>query len=73
LAKRRVNSAEEYVFKKGIELNRVLVKQGFGEKKLINKCDDKSSCDEVAHQLNRRTNLFLSIDNGLVIANNTQK
>ena len=73
LAKRRVNSAEEYVFKKGIELNRVLVKQGFGEKQLINKCDDKSSCDEAAHQLNRRTNLFLSIDNGLVIANNTQK
>ncbi len=64
LAENRVNAAEDYIFSKGVGVNRLADKQSYGEYELINDCADQDTCDEVAHQLNRRTNIFLSIDKG---------
>lgn len=53
LSERRANAALEYLVAKGVDSNRI-VANGYGESKLINKCNDEVACSEAAHKENRR-------------------
>ncbi|MCF8236729.1 MAG: OmpA family protein [Saprospiraceae bacterium] len=54
LSQRRAQSAINYLQEKGIDVNRLIAK-GYGERQLVNKCDDGVRCKEEEHQMNRRT------------------
>ncbi len=54
LSTKRANSALEYLISKGIPRSRA-TSRGFGETSLLNDCQDKSSCTDDEHELNRRT------------------
>ena len=45
-----------YVVKNGIDAARIRGK-GYGEKKLLNRCNNIVKCSETEHQLNRRTEI----------------
>lgn len=54
LSQDRAQSCVDYLISKGISEKR-LVPKGYGEEKLLNKCDDGVKCSEEEHQINRRT------------------
>lgn len=54
LTKRRAKAAFEYIRSKGIDPLRVGY-EGFGETRLLNKCDDGVECSEAEHAVNMRT------------------
>lgn len=54
LSQKRAQSAVDYIVSKGISKDRIYAK-GYGEAKLLNKCDDGVKCTEEEHQWNRRT------------------
>jgi len=54
LSQRRAESVVNWLTKRGIQRDR-LVAVGYGEKQLLNECDDGVPCTEEQHQLNRRT------------------
>jgi outer membrane protein OmpA-like peptidoglycan-associated protein len=60
LSQKRAESAVEYIIKKGkIPQNRISAK-GYGETKLLNKCDDGVACSELEHAMNRRTEIRIT-------------
>jgi outer membrane protein OmpA-like peptidoglycan-associated protein len=60
LSQKRAESAVEYIIKKGkIPSNRITAK-GYGETKLLNKCDDGVACTELEHAMNRRTEIRIT-------------
>lgn len=60
LSQKRAESAVEYIIKKGkIPQNRISAK-GYGETKLLNKCDDGVTCSEIEHAMNRRTEIRIT-------------
>ncbi len=58
LSQRRAESTVAYMISKGIAADR-LEKEGFGESKLINECDNNTKCSEEKHQLNRRSEFII--------------
>ena len=54
LSQRRAQSAIDYLQQRGIDPKRLIAK-GYGERQLVNRCDDGVKCSEEEHQLNRRT------------------
>ncbi|HRI58674.1 MAG TPA: OmpA family protein [Saprospiraceae bacterium] len=54
LSQRRADWVVNWLVRNGIALER-LTGRGYGETKLVNKCDDGVECTEAEHQLNRRT------------------
>lgn len=54
LSERRVNTTVGYLLKKGIAQNR-LEGHAYGEKDLLNECDDHTYCPESKHKVNRRS------------------
>lgn len=54
LSEIRLQSTLEYLFKNGIQPNRV-VGEAYGEEKLVNECDDHTKCSETKHKQNRRS------------------
>ena len=54
LSQRRAQSAIDYLQDKGIDVKRLIAK-GYGERQLVNHCDDGVKCSDEEHQLNRRT------------------
>lgn len=54
LSQRRAQSAADYIISKGTPKKRVVVK-GYGETKLLNKCNNTTECSDKEHQENRRT------------------
>ncbi len=54
LSQRRAKSSREYIISRGISENRIYG-QGYGESQLTNECEDGVDCNEIKHQLNRRT------------------
>lgn len=56
LSEKRAKSAVDYLISKGIEASRLKAK-GYGETKLLNKCDDGVTCTDEEHQMNRRTEI----------------
>lgn len=60
LSQKRAHIAVEYILKKGeIPQNRISAK-GYGETKLLNKCDDGVICSELEHAINRRTEIRIT-------------
>lgn len=60
LSQKRAESAVEYIIKKGkIPPNRITAK-GYGETKLLNKCNDGVACSEIEHAMNRRTEIRIT-------------
>ena len=58
LSERRAQSVVNYLISKGIN-NSLLVANGFGERRLKNRCADGVSCTEREHAANRRTEFRL--------------
>ena len=56
LSERRLKSTLDYLFKNGVENNRIDGK-AFGEEKLVNECDNNTKCSEVKHAKNRRSEI----------------
>ena len=60
LSQKRAEAAVEYIIKKGkIPQNKITAK-GYGETKLLNKCDDGIVCSELEHSMNRRTEIRIT-------------
>jgi len=58
LSQKRAESTVDYMVSKGISRNR-LEGEGFGEKQLLNECDDGVPCSREKHQLNRRSEFII--------------
>lgn len=58
LSQKRAESTVKYMVSKGIARDR-LDGEGFGEKLLLNECDDGVSCSKEKHQLNRRSEFII--------------
>ncbi|PHQ57410.1 MAG: flagellar motor protein MotB [Lutibacter sp.] len=58
LSDRRAKRGMEYLLSKGINLNRIST-ESYGETQLVNNCTNNSTCTEVEHQLNRRTDFII--------------
>ena len=54
LSKKRAQTAVDYLVKKGISRSR-LKATGYGETRLLNKCEDGVECTDAEHKVNRRT------------------
>lgn len=54
LSKKRALSARQFLLKQGVQPDQIIAK-GYGETKLINRCDDGVECTEDEHFANRRT------------------
>lgn len=59
LSANRAKSAKEYLIGKGIAANRIQA-VGYGESRPRNKCKDGVNCSEYEHQVNRRTEVFVT-------------
>ena len=59
LSLKRAQATFKYLVSNGVESSRISESQGYGEKNLINNCDDASKCSEEQHQLNRRTQFIV--------------
>ncbi|UOY07392.1 OmpA family protein [Muricauda sp. SCSIO 64092] len=58
LSQQRAESTVDYMVSKGISRDR-LEGEGFGEKLLLNECDDGIRCSREKHQLNRRSEFII--------------
>lgn len=54
LSQNRAQSCVNYLIAKGVNKENIIAK-GYGERQLLNKCDDGINCSEEEHQENRRT------------------
>lgn len=63
LSQLRAESAVRYIVSRGVDINRIAAR-GYGETKLLNRCNDGVPCSEEAHQLNRRTE-FRVLETGM--------
>jgi len=59
LSQKRAESAVAYIVANGVPAPRISAK-GYGETQLVNRCRNGVSCDEAAHQQNRRTELRIT-------------
>lgn len=56
LSTKRAKAAVAYIVKQGVNSKRIIA-AGYGESKLVNKCQDGTPCSEEEHQQNRRTEI----------------
>jgi outer membrane protein OmpA-like peptidoglycan-associated protein len=61
LSQRRVDKTKEYLIASGIAPER-LVAEAYGERKLLNECDDDTYCPEEKHRINRRSEFLIIHD-----------
>ncbi|MCF6279223.1 MAG: OmpA family protein [Flavobacteriaceae bacterium] len=59
LSSLRAISTFEYIVLQGINAERIIRFEGFGESQLVNKCSDNVKCSDEEHQLNRRTEFVI--------------
>lgn len=61
LSDRRAKSTRDYIISRGIVSSRIIDARGFGEDRLLNRCDDTnaSKCTEEEHQKNRRSYFYI--------------
>jgi outer membrane protein OmpA-like peptidoglycan-associated protein len=59
LSERRAQSSRQYLVAQGIAADRIIAK-GFGERQLVNHCNDNAECSEEEHQMNRRTEFIIT-------------
>ncbi|MCL5128078.1 OmpA family protein [Algibacter sp. L4_22] len=60
LSIKRSKSTYDYLIKNGVDKNRIISYDGYGEERLVNNCDGSIKCTEAQHQLNRRTEFIVS-------------
>ena len=58
LSRRRVQSVSNFINSNFPEFNATRILNHVGERNLINECSDGSDCDEYAHYLNRRVEIW---------------
>ncbi len=58
LSDKRAKATIKYLISQGIDASRISGK-GYGEKQLINNCDNSSNCSQEQHQLNRRSEFIV--------------
>ena len=58
LSQKRAESTVNYMISKGISADR-LSKEGFGETRLVNQCEDGVRCSSIEHELNRRSEFII--------------
>ena len=58
LSERRVYKTRDYLLSKGISDSK-LTTESFGERKLLNECDDTTYCPEEKHAVNRRSEFVI--------------
>ena len=58
LSNRRAKFTLQWKLNHGIDASRINGK-GYGETKLVNKCENGVKCSEADHQLNRRTEFII--------------
>jgi outer membrane protein OmpA-like peptidoglycan-associated protein/tetratricopeptide (TPR) repeat protein len=58
LSNKRAKSAAKYISSRITSPSRI-TSRGYGESKLVNDCDCRSSCSDESHQLNRRTEFII--------------
>lgn len=61
LSDRRAKSTRDFIISRGISSSRIVSAIGFGEDRLLNRCDDanKHKCSEEEHQKNRRSYFYI--------------
>ena len=59
LSTNRAKSTYDYLISKGVNPSNIIELKGYGERRLINDCEDGQGCEEKAHQLNRRTEFIV--------------
>ncbi|PWH81914.1 flagellar motor protein MotB [Algibacter marinivivus] len=59
LSTNRAKSTYDYLISKGVNPSSIIEYKGYGERKLINDCEDGQKCTEEQHQLNRRTQFIV--------------
>ncbi len=59
LSQKRAESAVRYIIFHGIDPTRITAR-GYGESRLVNRCDDGVKCTEEEHQMNRRTEFTIT-------------
>ena len=59
LSDKRAKSTRDYIISQGIEADRIESATGYGESRLINKCNGTVSCTETEHVLNRRSEFII--------------
>lgn len=64
LSQKRAKAAVDYLITKGINKSR-LIAIGYGETRLLNKCNNKTLCTEEEHAVNRRTEFKIIDDTKL--------
>ncbi|WP_339839851.1 OmpA family protein [uncultured Maribacter sp.] len=58
LSQRRVDKTKDYLLSKGISEDK-LVTEAYGERMLLNECDDRTYCSEEKHSVNRRSEFVI--------------
>jgi outer membrane protein OmpA-like peptidoglycan-associated protein len=58
LSERRVKSTKDYLVASGVEESK-LITESFGERQLLNECDDDIYCPEEKHKVNRRSEFII--------------
>ena len=58
LSQRRVDKTKDYLLSKGISDNK-LITEAYGERMLLNECDDNTNCSEEKHAVNRRSEFII--------------
>ena len=59
LSNKRAKSTREYIISKGISSERIQSAIGYGEERLLNKCDGTVRCTEAQHFRNRRSEFII--------------
>lgn len=59
LSERRVNNTKDYLLAKGVDESKLTI-ESFGEKQLLNECDDTIYCPEEKHKVNRRSEFIIT-------------
>lgn len=59
LSDKRAKSTRDYIISQGIASNRIESAIGYGEKQLINECDNNTPCSTIRHDVNRRSEFII--------------
>ncbi|WP_298479766.1 OmpA family protein [uncultured Maribacter sp.] len=59
LSDRRAKSTRDYIISQGISSNRIESAIGYGEKQLVNNCDNTTKCSDSQHDVNRRSEFII--------------
>ena len=59
LSDRRAKATRDYIVAQGVKTERIASAIGYGEKQLVNNCDNNTQCSDAEHDLNRRSEFII--------------